>query len=312
MEIYSSYLAYKYVSSSTKSAILMDLQTRVRSEDKARAVADSFALYLIGELVGSPDAEVRRPMCGMLRELARHGTTARAAFGQLVSLLRGENLAVIEIAAETLHQIAISPEGAQAAVDANVLECVAELLSSPNARVQILTCGMLGWLARHETTVPAVLSLNPCQPLVSLLRRVSIIGENLAVIEIAAWALYRIAISPEGAQAAVDANRWTCRMLGHLASHGSTTAAVLNSKPCLQLVSLLRNTDLHVRSRALFVLCKLSEPPPGVAAIAATDILAHVPHLMESTDCKVQLQTCIILRNLARYNPGRPAVCQEL
>ncbi|KAJ7934319.1 hypothetical protein B0H13DRAFT_1855214 [Mycena leptocephala] len=55
-------------------------------------------------------------------------------------------------------------------MDANVLECVAELLSSPNASVRRWTCDMLGELARHETTVPAVLSVNHCQLLLSLLR----------------------------------------------------------------------------------------------------------------------------------------------
>jgi hypothetical protein len=87
---------------------------------------------------------------------------------KVLIFISGENLVGIELAA-TLYRIVISPEGAQAAVDANVLECVAELLSSPNASVRGWPCEMLRQLARHETTVsPAV------RQLVSLLRSVSI------------------------------------------------------------------------------------------------------------------------------------------
>jgi hypothetical protein len=87
---------------------------------------------------------------------------------KVLIFISGENLVGIEPAA-TLYRIVISPEGAQAAVDANVLECVAELLSSPNASVRGWPCEMLRQLARHKTTVsPAV------RQLVSLLRSVSI------------------------------------------------------------------------------------------------------------------------------------------
>jgi hypothetical protein len=50
-----------------------------------------------------------------------------------------------------LYRIATSPQGAQAAVEANVLECVAKLLESPN-EIQKWTWYMLEELARHETT----------------------------------------------------------------------------------------------------------------------------------------------------------------
>jgi hypothetical protein len=64
-----------------------------------------------------------------------------------------------------LYRIATSPEGAQAAVDANVLECVAELLESLNKEVRNWTRYMLEELARHGTTVRVAM-----EQLVSLLR----------------------------------------------------------------------------------------------------------------------------------------------
>jgi hypothetical protein len=80
-------------------------------------------------------------------------------------LFSSENLTVIEIAAETLCRIATSPEGTQAAVDTNVVECVAELLSSPNVLVQRWMCHILVELARNETTSRAAVG-----QLVSLLQ----------------------------------------------------------------------------------------------------------------------------------------------
>jgi hypothetical protein len=88
---------------------------------------------------------------------------------QALIFISGENLAVIESAADTLYRITSSPEGARATVDANVLEYVAELTSSPNEEVCKWTCHILRQLARHETTVRAAVG-----QLVSLLRQVSI------------------------------------------------------------------------------------------------------------------------------------------
>ncbi|KAJ7928160.1 armadillo-type protein [Mycena leptocephala] len=179
------------------------------SPEGARATVDANVLEYVAELTSSPNEEVCKWTCHILRQLARHETTVRAAVGQLVSLLRqvsinGENLVGIELAA-TLYRIVISPEGAQAAVDANVLECVAELLSSPNASVRGWPCEMLRQLARHETTVsPAV------RQLISLLR-----DRSHRVIESAAHTICGIATSPEGAQAAVDANvlEWVAELV---------------------------------------------------------------------------------------------------
>jgi hypothetical protein len=51
-----------------------------------------------------------------------------------------------------LYRISGSFEGAQAAVNANVLECVAKLLESPNEEVHKRTRHMLEELVRPETT----------------------------------------------------------------------------------------------------------------------------------------------------------------
>jgi hypothetical protein len=71
------------------------------------------------------------------------------------------------------------------------------------------------------------------------------------------YVLSKIAVRPDGAQAALDATtvdhviqffespdtevrKWTCHTVGHLSIHPSTAIAVLAIKPCPKLVDLLR------------------------------------------------------------------------
>lgn len=60
-------------------------------------------------------------------------------------------------------------DGAQTAIEAKILNCMAELLASPSNLVRTRTCDVFGHLAKHETTVKAVVDVNPCVQLVSLL-----------------------------------------------------------------------------------------------------------------------------------------------
>jgi hypothetical protein len=84
---------YKYLSSATKSAILMELAARAESEDDAHAVVDSLVFHQIAELLESPCAEIRRSTCWMLGKLASHESTEAPVLhlkpcSKLVFLLR--------------------------------------------------------------------------------------------------------------------------------------------------------------------------------------------------------------------------------
>jgi hypothetical protein len=76
---------------------------------------------------------------------------------------------IIKSAVQTLYRIVGSGRGAQAAVDANVLEIVAELLELPDEEVRKWTRYMLEELGNRQATRRAAVGC-----LVSLLRRVSI------------------------------------------------------------------------------------------------------------------------------------------
>ncbi|KAJ7458077.1 armadillo-type protein [Mycena latifolia] len=314
MEIYSSYLAYKYVSSSTKTSILKELQTRVESKNDACAVADSFLLHLVDEFLSSPDPEIRRPMCRILAVLARRETTVPAVLRrepcpQLVSLLHDRDNEVISSAAQTLYGLAKWPEGAQAAVDANVLGCLAELLESPHDQFRKWPCDMLAELARQETTARAVIGA-----LLSLLRR-----GNLIVIRRAAKILERVATSPDGAQAAADANmgvcisellespnilarRWTCTMLEEMAGGANLTLGSLCLQCCPQLISLLRDQDFEVILMASKALCRMASSAHGAQAVVDANVLDFMPKLIDSPSAGVRKWAWVILEELLRHD----------
>jgi hypothetical protein len=69
-----------------------------------------------------------------------------------------------------LSWIGYWPDGVQAALEAKILDHVAELLQSPESGVRKWTCEMVGSFARYESTAVAVLGLKPCPQLVGLLR----------------------------------------------------------------------------------------------------------------------------------------------
>jgi hypothetical protein len=78
-------------------------------------------------------------------------------------------------ALRALHILAADAEGAQAIVDADVMDYLPELLNSLDADVRKWTAESLEPLARHDFGLKLVLNSNLCTRLVALLRRVSIL-----------------------------------------------------------------------------------------------------------------------------------------
>ncbi|KAJ7479158.1 armadillo-type protein [Mycena latifolia] len=284
LEIYSSYLAFKYVSSKTKVAILSELVQKTMDSNEAQAVAHSPVLLLINELLASRDADVRKLTCQMLRYLTYQKSTATALLSvnpcpQLVSLLLDPNREVLETATRAMYWIAIWPEGAQATVDANILEHTTKLLESPTSWVQQWTWEMLKQLAYQEPTswaaVGQLLSLS--------------LSSDPNISAIAAEALYLVASWPHGPQVA-----WDQHVLDsvqdllqspnkELAYQDPmvTRTAVLN-----QLVSLLRHPDSDVVESAAKVLYRIAWSPENAAM--DTNVLESLKELRDSTNSWVK------------------------
>ncbi|KAJ7710591.1 armadillo-type protein [Mycena rosella] len=111
----------------------------------------------------------------LLGKLTRHEVTRAAVLrvtpcAQLVFLLRDVESKVVEDAARELTWIAGSAEGAAAAVNANVLGAINELLDSPSSTtgVRDWACQLVTELGWDETTRGAVFTINPCARLASL------------------------------------------------------------------------------------------------------------------------------------------------
>ncbi|KAF7371310.1 hypothetical protein MSAN_00767100 [Mycena sanguinolenta] len=133
----------------------------------------------VPELLESPRPFVRTQTCRLLGLLASHMQTTEAVLKwepcpRLVVLLRDEDIYVIHAAVYALTQISRTSAGAKAVLSAKALEHVPQLLMVRPPitlnMVQDRTIELLASLFRHEFAVPAILRLNICAHLVSILQ----------------------------------------------------------------------------------------------------------------------------------------------
>jgi hypothetical protein len=75
---------------------------------------------------------------------------------------------VVYRATSVLAMIAQRLDGAQAMVDAKVQDYILKWLKSQSSHVRIVTCELIGSLARHKPAVLAILELNLSKQLVAL------------------------------------------------------------------------------------------------------------------------------------------------
>ncbi|KAF7360379.1 hypothetical protein MVEN_00767700 [Mycena venus] len=174
LDTYSTYFPLDYVSRGTKIAILSELTNRTESDVEARAVVDSPVFYHIFQMLWWPDIETRSASCMLIGNLASHECTAPAILElnlceQLVSLMGEEDSELSQAAQGALCHIAQRLDGAQAIVEAPVLDHVLVLLESPRWAVRGRACDLVEKLAQHDLTLPAILKSKARVMLVSLL-----------------------------------------------------------------------------------------------------------------------------------------------
>ncbi|KAJ7652246.1 armadillo-type protein, partial [Mycena rosella] len=315
MEIYSSYLAFKHLSPSTKTTILAELDVRIASRADANAVAESLLDYA-ANLLDSPDANVRISTWRVLAELAHHRSTATAVlavqpYRRLVELLNHKNVEVLETAVCALAYLTQWPDGAQAAVSPEILSCLVKLLDSPNSGIRRWTCLILGDAAQHQATEMAV-SGHLCIGLISLLSE-----SDSEVVENATYALSWITYSSHGVEATLNADildvipallksptpqvrRWTCRIIGHIALHKSR-ASILRLNPCSMLVSFLSDVNVQLRESAIYALSWLTQWPEGAQAAVTAKVLQYLPALLQYRKPHVTKWLRRMLKHLAQH-----------
>ncbi|KAF7356889.1 hypothetical protein MVEN_01024700 [Mycena venus] len=164
LDIYASYLPWNTVSWSTKSAILREIASQVQSDVDVHLVVNSAVFPLIMQLLESPSAGTRISSCRLLAALAWHESKIPAILElkpceKITAFLHDKNLDVVREAIFVLFQIAQTTNGAEAIVDANVLDYVVELLESEaslNLGIRNGTRSILMRLAGHASTAPAI------------------------------------------------------------------------------------------------------------------------------------------------------------
>ncbi|KAJ6566580.1 armadillo-type protein [Mycena capillaripes] len=226
-----------------------------------RTLFDANVLDFVAGLLESPNPRVRQWTCRLLATLAHQEPKMAAVIGlkhgaHIVTLLRTRDTdsGVVESAAQTLTRIAVSPEGAQAVINAEVLSLVYQLLQSSDRFVVGWACKLLGELAGHRLTSAAVLSIKPCTRLVKLLR-------NRDVVEWAEYALYRIAHSPEGAQAIVGA---------HVLDLATELLESRNARVQELVLAMLSQLSSHKRDRKSVAVSQEDQNQDGILTSMAT------------------------------------------
>ncbi|KAF7360410.1 hypothetical protein MVEN_00770900 [Mycena venus] len=305
-------LLFKEHSGSDFSAL-----SRIAQVWGVQAIVEAQVLDHILELLGSPRLEVRKWTCELLEIVARHDCTVAAildsqAWVRLINLLN-DNSEKLGAARRTLTAIAQNSEGAPA-IAAKLLDRISELQWSSSPELRGWTCDLLAGLARHGPTLPLILESKACVQLATLLS-----DEHPEVVRSTSCALSFIAESTEGAQAMVEVpvlgrvlellesptaevQIWTCDLIERLAHHESAVPAILKSKACGLLLSMLRHDRSKVVRAAAKTLSFLAERLEGAQAIVDAKALDGVLDLLEASSPTVQRWTCVLVENLARHD----------
>ncbi|KAJ7208877.1 armadillo-type protein [Mycena pura] len=327
LEAYSTYLTYKYVAASTKAMVLKHLIQKAEGESDAQAIVDSPVYPQIPWLLESSDAEIRLQSWNLVGNLALHERSMPAVlmvnpFERIVSLFHNGDDLVIHAAICALARLAWWPEGAQAVITEIPLAHLSKLLESSDADIRERSRTLVVNLAMHETSMPAILGMNPIQRMVSLLYSHN---GNYAVIHKATYALANVARWPQGAQAVITANALadlsnllessyagiresTCFLVGNLAMYETSMPAILAVNPCEKIVSLLHDGHDRVIHAAIYALAKLARWPEGAQAVISANALAHLFKLLKSCNPGIQRQSCTLVGSLACHDTSMSAI----
>ncbi|KAJ7504656.1 armadillo-type protein [Mycena galericulata] len=293
-----------------------------RDFDGTRAVVDVGVLDFIPELFESANAEVRRSTCWILGQLASHSSTRGAVVAvqpcaRLVACLHDSNVDVVQGACYALSQLSRDFDGTRAVVDMGVLDFIPELFESANVEVRRWTCWMLGRLASHSSMRGTVVAAEPCAQTCCLSTVIfNVISEfspfqsdfsdgNVDVVEGACYALSHISHDLDAATAVVDVGvldfipklfesanvevlRWTCWILGKLASHASTRGAIVAAQPCARLVACLRDNNVDIIESASYAISNFSRSQAGAKALMEAGILDFVAELIDSPQANLR------------------------
>ncbi|KAJ7850009.1 armadillo-type protein [Mycena olivaceomarginata] len=207
------------------------------------------------------------------------------------------------------------------ATKAAILSDLADRTESSEVEARaVVNSPLVGRIATHEATAPAVLQLKPCEQIVSLL------GDEDSLVPYVTYALSQITYWVDGAKAVVDAKalnhvlrllessnpdsrKWACELTGHLALHESTAPTILELKPCEQIVSLLGDEDSLV-PYVTYALSQIARWVDGAKAVVDAKALNHVLRLLESSNPDSRRWACELTGYLALHESTAPTILE--
>ncbi|KAJ7161855.1 armadillo-type protein [Mycena crocata] len=334
MEIYASYLGSRYVSDASKIAILTELRERAEVEDMAETIimppltrqATHESLLSWWSDSNAPGATFSLHAAAKpLMKWMYHRDVLKFIKRQQGIPLSVETMGIcssylewkyvsdtskIAIYVDLLERAEVEAEG-QVIVTSGWLSGM--VLRLEDVAGLSHACSILAILAQHESTIAAVLEVEPD-------------GDD-RVMGSAVYALSSIACDGRGAQAVVDAGAqelasklldsrtsevrcYTCWMLGRLARQISTAAPILAVEPCPLLVAALNDIDLRVVEGAIYALSQITGSFEGAQAVvkAAAEHLALELLQFDPTESEVVRHTCCMLGHLAEQDATVPLV----
>ncbi|KAJ7193488.1 armadillo-type protein [Mycena pura] len=319
-EILSSYLNFKYISSSTRVKVLRELTARAAFEEEAAVMIDGDILSTSMTLFDSANLGVVGATCDLVVNLALHQpwgepvTELLDLCNKLASLSSHQHASIQERSLVTLALISGWSDSATTIVaNANVLHAI-EVLNSTNERMIQLFIWICGNISMVQNLHSFVLELSIGPRLVSLLKSQSSIIQAGAL-----WCLACLSRSKLGAHSLANTGALTgvekflesedasiqihaAELLSNIAEDGSLEVSELSLKSwCAKLFLLLQNKNVNVQivgAQALKSIVSVS--PQGARIVASLYVSGTLDSALNSTGWVLLKLICDIFRHTAR------------
>ncbi|KAJ7612651.1 armadillo-type protein [Roridomyces roridus] len=298
LDIYASYLSYKYISLATQRTVLKHLSTRawLLKTDVAE-ILRSPILEQIPRLLESHDRQLQILACSLVGKLLAH---QYGIAGQFTSSVKDED-ALVQIT-YILVVVLGQPERA-------MIEAFQTLLESNTEAVRRWSCILIKDLAREKAAEGVLTASEVIEKLVGLL-----CDSDDDVVQVAMSALAEISQSSDGTTAllatnvlntvgrtlnspSVNMRLSACTFLMALAKRESNVSAILDAIPIRRWLELLRDKK-DVFFYATKVLVKLSQWDDFAWAVIRSNMLEVISHLLSIRSRTFNL--CMLLGSLGR------------
>ncbi|KAJ7491420.1 armadillo-type protein, partial [Mycena galericulata] len=280
------------------------------------AVMDAQGLNYFGELLASPNTDVRDWTRGLLVEIAFRGDEHAdpvKLYTWILSVLRGNDPDFIQ---GILPVLTGGRKGVEEGVTAKIVDYIPDLLASPSTEVLNLTWELLKDMVDYLSTAQLAFHKPLRGVPISVLCDYSPGNSDRDCAESTFSAVtdlwldnpQYVAIEAEVLDGVVELLGarpvWirvnSCKLAGALASHYSTKSPILQLKVCKKLVSVLRSTQSYSCLEAsIYALCQISRSARGLRVVIEAKTLENLLELLERPLGMLPAGYCELLGALA-------------